>query len=1493
MTRARRALAGALLAGPIVLGGEGGVAWALDGPSPAAATADTVKLPDAPGSVHGLSDEVSATVFSGQVSYAVPLELPKGPGGFGPGLSLAYAGELGNGPIGIGWTIGEISIRRSLRHGVPTYTSADELEIQGVGPVGRLVPLGANEYRVEGQGNRIRVIQSGSRFDVTDADGTSYALGVTSASREEEGGRTSAWLVESIVNLAGRQIAFTYDKDQNRLYLRQIRWAPGEVYRVDLTYEGRTDQVTSYRTGFARKCARRLTQVAVSTSFGQTPLVLRTYHLSYDASFAVSRLATIHMVGDDGTTALPDLNFQYEHPELAAVTQPPGTGGWALNQRDVSFVDVDGDGAADLLRLEAGNHSYRPNQGDQFGGQRPMTGADNIDMSSGQLLDLDGDSRPELVQVVDNNWHYYTLVAGNWIAQGIWPGTAGIPLHDAATVFCDLNADGRADVVRAGTNGLMVYLNGPSGFAAPQLLPPVSPADSSLQPGQPGVHFTDVNGDGVADVVWLTDAWMKIFLGRGDGTFVLFNRVLYPWGQGLPDPAAVQLADLNRDGLMDVVRVSGGYVYWYPGNVDGTLSDKVRHIPRPEGTDIDAVVTTADANGNGSIDLVWSSPRGLWVLDLAGPTSAGMLNEIDNGLGQTTHFEYRASAALATEAASQKNPWSQNLPVVVPVVVTIRTDPGAGGLLRVRHYGVRDGFWDGSERRLGGFLQGTETTEDVDGPIDALVKQTQFHPGLGSDRVLRGQPTDVRITDGVGNLFVTTKTDWQAIAPTNLTGAGPLGRRAVTTQVDVIYTEGVSSGRVTRTTFTNFDAEGRPAIETRLGLIDASGDEQLITRSYADQTSPWVRERLVEETTTDLGGALATSARHYFGNRQGNVFPLGQLGEGFSRETDVLTGPGGRWVAQVTADYDTCGNQFHVYREGVHRTLGYDRDCLHVTSESLDPGNGAEVLAWSLIWDNDHLRPRSQSDPNGSTLTFSYDALNREVATAIDNNPAHEHVAYDWTPPLPKTTTWMFDGTTTDLAVEGPTWPTGAHWRSTTAVANGAGEPLYSSTPLDGQFIISGWKERDERGQVVRTAEPFFSSTSTPTSPGTPRVVAMDFDAQRRLRTETLANGATKSIVYRALGQTTTTSDLGPITSELDGLLRIVHTDRDPGNAAAVEAVDATYDPAGRVTDLSLGGGSVVHSYTYDGIGRLTAATDPDIGDRTLFYNDQNFLTQLTNGVGQSVFYDYDGAGRVVRRGETPAPSAATDYTYTYDTDAAALQPGCFPASRLAGATEPQGAVRFCYDSLGRSIGMSRTVAVPDAPADTGSKQDTLSLSGLLLVETFDDGFTATYLYDPAGRVKSVTNQDTALWTADQIDAAGRVVGEHYGGGATQAYDYDLIGFPSHITVARPSGLGTLYEVTVKRTSFGAPSIVTDLDNQGQDENATFQYDGAGRLTQSTLGTGDQQFTFTYSYDGLENMTSRGVVGPADIGVLVGRYQYGERGYGRRQLTSVVPGGAP
>src|SRR5215217_7096784 len=110
------------------------------------------------------------------------------------------------------------------------------LEIWGIAS-GRLISIGNGEYRVEGMGQTIRVVQRNGGFEIDDGKGVHYRLGVSPASRQEsDPTHTLAWLVEDETNLMGERIRFAYSRDRNQLYLTGITWGPSAVYSVALRY---------------------------------------------------------------------------------------------------------------------------------------------------------------------------------------------------------------------------------------------------------------------------------------------------------------------------------------------------------------------------------------------------------------------------------------------------------------------------------------------------------------------------------------------------------------------------------------------------------------------------------------------------------------------------------------------------------------------------------------------------------------------------------------------------------------------------------------------------------------------------------------------------------------------------------------------------------------------------------------------------------------------------------------------------------------------------------------------------------------------------------------------------------------------------------------------------------------------------------------------------------------------------------------------------------
>ena len=71
-----------------------------------------ISLPTGGGAVRGIGETFAANPAFGTGSMQVPIVTSPGRDGFGPALRISYDTGLGNGPFGIGWTLGLPTITR-------------------------------------------------------------------------------------------------------------------------------------------------------------------------------------------------------------------------------------------------------------------------------------------------------------------------------------------------------------------------------------------------------------------------------------------------------------------------------------------------------------------------------------------------------------------------------------------------------------------------------------------------------------------------------------------------------------------------------------------------------------------------------------------------------------------------------------------------------------------------------------------------------------------------------------------------------------------------------------------------------------------------------------------------------------------------------------------------------------------------------------------------------------------------------------------------------------------------------------------------------------------------------------------------------------------------------------------------------------------------------------------------------------------------------------
>lgn len=335
-----------------------------------------------------------------------------------------------------------------------------------------------------------------------------------------------------------------------------------------------------------------------------------------------------------------------------AVFNAGGTPLPSLNDRSLVLADFNGDGKPDVVAVTEGyNVSLLLGMGDGTfapSAQSILTGAGTAWVAAG---DLNGDKIPDFVVAnsAANSVSIFTGSASNQFTSG---ATYPVGADPEFVALADLNNDGHLDIVvvckgASGAPGSVVILlgNGDGTF---------TPAAASLAPGQAPIAaaVADFNNDGKLDLAIVdegddtTQSFVAIYLGNGDGSFtgpthfqvgvspraiaagrlstaghidlVVGNSVninisvLQGNGSGSFTPAAtlnlvtgasqtsVAIADLNGDGLTDVIATGGSGVVVFMNQGNYNFSAGQTFVTEPNAVRIAA----ADFNGDGHQDVV-------------------------------------------------------------------------------------------------------------------------------------------------------------------------------------------------------------------------------------------------------------------------------------------------------------------------------------------------------------------------------------------------------------------------------------------------------------------------------------------------------------------------------------------------------------------------------------------------------------------------------------------------------------------------------------------------------------------------------------------------------------------------------------------------------------------------------------------------------------------------------------------------------------------------
>jgi hypothetical protein len=537
-------------------------------------SAQTLKAPRGPASLKGLGESFSANAATGTGSYSVPITLP--PGFLLPQIALKYTGGAGRSEVGLGFRIPVLQVYRLTDKGAPKFDESDRFGVSGPEYNDELVladPV-KRVYRLKNEGT-FTLFQrdaSGDSWTLLHASGTRSMLGATAQARAVASGKTTRWFTEIAADQFGHQVTYRYVTDKGKVYWQgvdyQLEATAAYRNKVELAYETRPDPIVDYRYGDLEQTDRRLK----STTVTQGTRLLRRYSLTYATDALWNLLERVSMEGENGA-AMPPLSFDYLRPSSrrGSLVQMSGyrtvTG---LDTGRMTFEDVNGDGLPDLLSGDAGSYSYSENiDGIRFSPNPvslgPTGSADRALDAPGVLLaDVNGDGfRDVWYPTGDGQFRYFP---GGRIEKGRFLGFGAAQVMNGNGVLgdltkpearlTDLNGDGRVDLIHQRVGLSDVWIENRGTELMPRAMAQL-PAGVVLSSGN--VELSDFNGDGILDLVQRElDAGkrsFRVWYGFGSGRYASTSQV---WEVPSATSRELFLADVNRDGRADLVRVSDG-----------------------------------------------------------------------------------------------------------------------------------------------------------------------------------------------------------------------------------------------------------------------------------------------------------------------------------------------------------------------------------------------------------------------------------------------------------------------------------------------------------------------------------------------------------------------------------------------------------------------------------------------------------------------------------------------------------------------------------------------------------------------------------------------------------------------------------------------------------------------------------------------------------------------------------------------------------------------
>jgi len=545
---------------------------------------------------------------------------------------------------------------------------------------------------------------------------------------------------------------------EDYLFLMEAVWDYGDhssphSLQPDQHWPARSDAFSDFHAGFEIRTYRKCKNVLMFHDFRELDGndLVRVLELKYknDSDIeiftetdyiteAVQRGYQYNAVTETWQSkALPAMTFDYQplqwNTDIHKVSKddfvhaPQGLTG------PYQWIDFEGEGISGILTEQANGWFYKNNLGNgNFDTARTILSKPNFaGLGSGlQWQDLDADGRRQVVAQDPVKGYWELDDEQQWQPFKTFARNLNIDWGSPFTRMLDLNGDGKADVLLTEDRAWTWYENiGKEGFrlggnadglcgggAADEEKGPALLLRDNIQ----SIFLADMNGDGMTDLVRIKNGEVCYWPNMGYGKFGAKVTMAYAPVFQSPDvysPQYLSLADISGTGAADLIYIGEKKCSVWINLAGNAWSEAMDINPLP-GTDAYSKIAVLDFLGIGTGCLVWSSPlpqhatAPLQYIDLMCGVKPYLMTAYHSGMGKTVEVTYKSSTQFYLEDKKNGIKWATRLPFPVQCVEHITTSDSVSETAYTQCYKYRHGYYDHEEREFRGF--GYVETLDID-----------------------------------------------------------------------------------------------------------------------------------------------------------------------------------------------------------------------------------------------------------------------------------------------------------------------------------------------------------------------------------------------------------------------------------------------------------------------------------------------------------------------------------------------------------------------------------------------------------------------------------------------------------------------------------------------------------------------------------------------------------------------------------------------------------